>query len=356
MIIMEADATQEQIDFVVAEIKRFGLRADVSRGEYKTVIGLIGDEKTIPFSHFEALPGVKEAIQIEVPYKLISREYNDVARETSKPMVIEIGEVAIGGNGPVFMAGPCAIEGKEQLFRIAEKVKEAGAHILRGGVFKPRTSVHSFQGLGAESMEKAEEALKWLYEAGRKYGMPVVTEVRGEAYVDLLAEYADILQIGARNMYDQDLLISVARKGKPVLFKRHFGASIEEFLSYAEYIAAEGNNRIILCERGIMPMGKGKAYTRYTLDLAAVPVIQRETYLPVIVDPSHATGRRELVFNMSCAGIAAGARGLIVEVHTAPSEALVDGRQMILPEELKDIISVCNHIARITTGAVALGK
>jgi 3-deoxy-7-phosphoheptulonate synthase len=354
MIIMEADATQDQINFVVAEIRRFGLRADVSRGEYKTVIGLIGDEKRVLFSHFEALPGVKEVIQVEVPYKLISREYNEVAKESSRPLVIEVGDVEIGGNHPVFRAGPCAVESKEQVFRIAEGVKEAGAHILRGGVFKPRTSVHSFQGLGAESKEKAEEALGWLCEAGRKYHMPVVTEVRGEAYVDLLAEYADILQIGARNMYDQDLLIRVARKGKPVLFKRHFGASVEEFLSYAEYIAAEGNNRIILCERGIMPMGKGKAYTRYTLDLSAIPVIQRETYLPVIVDPSHATGRRELVFNMSCAGIAAGACGLIVEVHTTPSEALVDGRQMILPDELKDIIDVCGQIAHITSGTVAV--
>ncbi|MEJ2738270.1 MAG: 3-deoxy-7-phosphoheptulonate synthase, partial [Dehalococcoidia bacterium] len=228
-------------------------------------------------------------------------------------------------------------------------IKKVGAHILRGGVFKPRSSVHSFQGLGSESSEKAEEALKWMREAGKKFGLAVVTEVRSEAYVDLVAEYADILQVGARNMYDQDLLISIARTGKPVLLKRHFGASIEEFLSYAEYIAAEGNKNIILCERGIIPMGKGREFTRYTLDLAAVPVIQRETYLPIIIDPSHATGRRDLIFNMSCAGIAAGASGLMIEVHNNPAEALVDGRQMILPDELGNIIDMCYKIRQLTS-------
>jgi 3-deoxy-7-phosphoheptulonate synthase len=202
--------------------------------------------------------------------------------------------------------------------------------------------------LGSESSEKAEEALRWMREAGKKFGLAVVTEVRGEANVDLVAEYADILQVGARNMYDQDLLISIAKTGKPVLLKRHFGASIEEFLSYAEYIAAEGNKNIILCERGIIPMGKGREFTRYTLDLAAVPVIQRETYLPIIIDPSHATGRRDLIFNMSCAGIAAGASGLMIEVHNNPAEALVDGRQMILPDELGSVIDMCYKIRQLT--------
>jgi len=177
--------------------------------------------------------------------------------------------------------------------------------------------------------------------------MPVVTEIRGEAQVDLVAEYADILQIGARNMYNQDLLAKVAKKKKPVLFKRHFGASIEEFLSFAEYIAAEGNKDIILCERGIIPIGKGKEYTRYTLDLSAVPAIQKETYLPVIVDPSHATGRRDLIFNMSCAAIAAGASGLMVETHYNPTEALIDGQQMITPDELKDVIDTCRRINKL---------
>jgi len=347
MIIMESNATQEQIDQVIREIKRHGLKADVSKGAYRTVIGLIGDESKIPFTHFAALPGVKEAIRIETPYKLLSKEYSKFFERTTERMVVKAGSIEIGGDKPIFIAGPCAVESKEQLFKIAEGIKKAGAHILRGGVFKPRSSVHSFQGLGAEGWKEAEEALKWLYEAGKKFEMPVVTEVRGETQVDLVAEYVDILQIGARNMYNQDLLTKVAKKNKPVLLKRHFGAGIEEFLSLAEYIAAEGNKDIILCERGIVPVGKGKEYTRYTLDLAAIPVIQKETYLPVIVDPSHATGRRDLIFNMSCAAIASGANGLIIEVHCNPAEALVDGQQMITPDELKDVIDACQKIHKL---------
>ena len=308
---------------------------------------MIGDERKIPFDHFAALPGVKEAVGIEIRYKLISREYSKYFEEVVERKIIKVGDVAIGGDEPIIIAGPCAVESKEQLFRIAEEVKKAGAHILRGGIFKPRSSVYSFQGLGGEGWEEAVGASQWLQKAGEMFNMPVVTEIRGEAQVDLVAEYADILQIGARNMYNQDLLTKVAKKKKPILFKRHFGASIEEFLSFAEYIAAEGNKDIILCERGIIPIGKGKEYTRYTLDLAAVPAIQKETYLPVIVDPSHATGRRDLIFNMSCAAIAAGASGLMVETHYNPTEALVDGAQMITPDELKDVIDACRRINKL---------
>jgi 3-deoxy-7-phosphoheptulonate synthase len=265
----------------------------------------------------------------------------------SEYRVIQVGNISIGGNELVFIAGPCAVESKQQLLRIAEGIKKAGAHILRGGIFKPRSSVHSFQGLGANGREEAEEALSWLSEAGEKFEMPVITEVRGETQVDLIAEYVDILQIGARNMYDQDLLAKVASKNKPILLKRHFGAGIEEFLSFAEYIAAEGNKDIILCERGILPVGKGRNYTRYTLDLAAVPAIQKETYLPILADPSHATGRRDLVFNMSCAAIAAGASGLMIETHYNPAEALVDGQQMITPDELKEVIDACQRVRRL---------
>ncbi len=347
MIIMESNATQEQIDQIIREIKRYGLKADVSKGAYRTIIGLVGDESKIPFTHFTALPGVKEAIRIETPYKLISKEYSKFFERTTNRMVVKAGGIEIGSDELTFIAGPCAVETKEQLFRIAEGIKKAGAHILRGGVFKPRSSVHSFQGLGADGREEAEEALRWLYDAGKEFEMPVVTEIRGETQVDLVAEYVDILQIGARNMYNQDLLTKVAKKNKPVLLKRHFGAGIEEFLSFAEYIAAEGNKDIILCERGIIPIGKGKEYTRYTLDLSAIPVIQKETYLPVIVDPSHATGRRDLIFNMSCAAVASGANGLIIEVHCNPTEALVDGRQMIIPDELKDIIDTCKKIHKL---------
>ena len=346
MIIMKTDATQEQIDAVVKEIKKYGLRADISRGAYRTVIGLVGDERKVPFAHFAVLPGVKEAMSIEISYKLISKEYSKFFEETNEQRVINVGDCEIGGDELVFIAGPCAVESKDQLFRIAEGVKKAGAHILRGGIFKPRSSVHSFQGLGAGGSEEAEEALIWLREAGERFELPVITEIRGEAQVDLVAEYVNILQIGARNMYDQDLLAKVAGKGKPVLFKRHFGAGIEEFLSFAEYIAAEGNKDIILCERGIIPIGKGRSYTRYTLDIAAVPAIQKETYLPVIVDPSHGTGRRDLIFNMSCAAIAAGASGLMIEVHYDPAEALVDGQQMITPDELKDVVDACQRIRK----------
>ncbi len=348
MIIMKTDATKEQVEHVVKEIRSFGLRADVSKGAYKTVIGLIGDERKIPFDHFAVLPGVKEAMRVEIPYKLISREYSKFFEGVSEGVVIQVGNIRIGGDEPVFIAGPCAVESKEQLFKIAEGAKKAGAHILRGGIFKPRSSVHSFQGLGGKSLEEAEEALTWLYEAGQKFGLPVITEVRGESQVDLVAKYVDIIQIGARNMYDQDLLTRVSNKGKPVLFKRHFGAGIEEFLSFAEYIAAEGNKNIILCERGIIPIGKGKSYTRYTLDLGAVPAIQKETYLPIMVDPSHGTGRRDLIFNMSCAAIAAGASGLMLETHYDPAEALVDGPQTITPDELKDVIDTCQKIYQLT--------
>ena len=347
MIIMKSEATKEEVASVVKEIKKVGLKADVSHGEFRTVIGLIGDERRADFSHFATLPGVKEAFMVETPYKLISRDYGRRFNGGGEPRLIRVGDVTIGGDELAIIAGPCTIEDKAQLFRIAEEVKKAGAQILRGGIFKPRSSVHSFQGLGANGREGAEEALRWLYEAGQRFEMPVVTEVRGEAQVDLVAGYADIIQVGARNMYNQDLLASVARAGKPVLFKRHFGAGIDEFLSFAEYMAAEGNKDIILCERGILPLGKGKNYTRYTFDLSAIPAIQKETYLPVVADPSHATGRRDLIFNMSCAAVAAGASGLMIEAHYDPSEAMVDGMQMITPDELKEVISACRKIHKM---------
>lgn len=351
MIIMQSGATPAQVNSVVAEIKKFGLRADVSRGAFRTVIGLIGDESKVPFDHLAMLAGVKEVLRVEMPYKLISREYGKSSSGSSEPRQIKVGDITIGNGEPVFIAGPCAVESREQLFRIASGVKRAGAQVLRGGVFKPRSSVHSFQGLGAVGADEAEEALTWLREAGDKYGLAVVTEVRGEGQVDLIARYADILQIGARNMYDQDLLTAVARKKKPVFLKRHFGASIEELLSFAEYIAAEGNKDIILCERGIVPVGKGKSFTRYNLDLAAVPALAKETYLPVMVDPSHGTGRRDLIYSMSCAAVAAGANGVMIEVHDNPAEALVDAQQAITPDELKVVIKACRSIQRVVATA-----
>jgi 3-deoxy-7-phosphoheptulonate synthase len=349
MIIMKTDATQEQINQVVKTIEKYGLRADVSKGEHITVIGPVGDERKLPFDRLEVLPGVKEATMVEIPYKLISREYAKYSTDEIHQSVIHVGNLSIGADKPVYIAGPCAVESKSQLFKIAEGVKLAGAHILRGGVFKPRSSVHSFQGLGASGTEEAEEALNWLHDAGKEFGLPVITEVRGESQIDLVSKYVDILQIGARNMYDQDLLVKVAQKNKPVFLKRHFGASVEEFLSFSEYIAAEGNKNIILCERGIVPVGKGRSYTRYTLDLAAVPVIQKETFLPIFIDPSHATGRRDLISSMSCSAIAAGANGLMIETHYNPAEAIVDGKQMVTPDELKEIITTCNNIYGVIT-------
>ena len=347
MIIMEKGATKEQVKDVIDEVKKHGLRVDVSQGEFLTIIGLIGDESKISFSNLALMPGVKEARAVETPYKLISREYSEPFISKEESRIVKVGDVHIGGVEPVIMAGPCAVESKEQVFRIAREVKAAGAKILRGGIYKPRSSVHSFQGLGSSGEAEAREALQWLRAAGHEYGMPVMTEVRGESQTELIAEYVDILQIGARNMYDQDLLSRVGKTGKPVLLKRHFGASVEEFLSFSEYIVAEGNKDVILCERGIVPVGKGNSYTRYTLDLGAVPVIKRETYLPVIVDPSHAAGRRDLIFDLSCAAIAGGAHGLVIETHYNPKEAIVDAKQMITPGELKDVIDASLRISKI---------
>lgn len=344
MIVMKTDATEEDIQRVVGIVEESGLRASVIRGEYQTVVGPVGDERRLDFDRLATLSGVKEAARVEAPYKLISREYARFFGEPGAHRTVIIGDVRLGNGEPVIIAGPCAVESREQIRRIAEEVKRAGAHILRGGVFKPRSSVHAFQGMGSRGPGSAEEALTWLREAGDAFDMPVVTEVRGESMVDLVAKYVDIMHIGARNMYDQDLLTDVARKGKPVLLKRHFGASIEELLSFSEYVAAEGNKDLILCERGIVPVGKGKNYTRYTLDLSAVPVIHHETYLPVLVDPSHGTGRHDLIFDMSCASIAAGADGLMIETHYNPAEALVDGPQMVTPDELKEIIEACRTL------------
>ena len=344
MIIMKSEATNEEIEEVVRQTTRYGLKADVSKGVGWAVVNLVGDQSRVPFSHLAGLPGVKEAMMVEIPYRLINREYTRHFGEEVGHRVISVGNVNIGGDEPVYIAGPCAVESKQQLFRIAEGIKKAGAHILRGGIFKPRSSVHLFQGLGSIGREEAEEALSWLREAGDKYEMAVITEVRGESQIDMVAKYVDMLQIGTRNMYDQDLITRVAKKNKPILFKRHFGAGIEECLSFAEYIAAEGNKDIVLCERGMLPLGKGKSYTRYTLDIAAIPVIQKETFLPIIADPSHGTGRSDLIFNMSCAAIAAGASGLIIETHCNPAESPVDSQQMITPEELKEVINACQKI------------
>lgn len=330
-IVMKAGATKAQLDGVVRKIKSAGLKVDISSGEFQKVIGIIGDEKKIDFDQIRSMPGVHDAIRIQVPFRLMSRSY------IPKDVVVKVRGITIGGDSPpVYMCGPCSIEGYDQLYRIGKKVKEAGAQILRGGAYKPRTSIHSFQGLGLEG-------LKHLHAVSRDLAIPTITEVRSELDVDNVAKYSDIIQIGARNMFNQDLIEATARTGKPILFKRSFAAQIDEYLSFAERIVANHNRNILLCERGILPLGGTfRSQTRFALDLNAVPVLKEETPFPVIADPSHGTGRRDLVLPMSRAAIASGAHGLMIEVHDRPHEALSDGAQAIDPEQLGRTIRICN--------------
>ncbi len=330
-IAMKPNASKVQLDEVVQKIKSAGLKVDISRGEFQTVIGIIGDEKKVDFDQIKSMPGVYDAVRIQVPYRLASRSY------ISKDIVVKVRGIAIGkDNPPVYMCGPCSIESYNQLHRIGKQVKEAGAHILRGGAYKPRTSIHSFQGLGLEG-------LKHLQAVGKDLDIPTITEARSEVDLETVAKYTDIIQIGARNMFNQDLIEAAARTAKPILFKRSFAAQIDEYLSFAERIVANHNKNILLCERGIMPLGGSfKSQTRFTLDLNAIPILRKETPFPVIADPSHGTGRRDLVLPMSRAAIASGAHGLMIEAHDRPLEALSDGAQAIDPKQLGTIIRMCN--------------
>ena len=288
---MKSGATEQQIQHVVDRLHRFGLREHISRGEERTLIGAIGDERVLRSIPMEAAPGVERVMAILAPYKLASREFQ------SEDTVIRVGDVEIGGKKIVVMAGPCAVESHEQITKLAEMVKGAGALILRGGAFKPRTGPYSFQGLG-------EEGLEMLKAAREETGLPVITEVMGTSDVDLVGDYTDIFQIGARNMQNFMLLKAVGQTRIPVMLKRGMSATIEEFLLAAEYILAQGNHNVMLCERGIRTF---ETYTRNTLDINAVPVLKQLSHLPVVVDPSHATGRRELVAPMAKASVAAGA-------------------------------------------------
>ena len=341
-IVMKPTASKSEVEDVIHRVEALGLKADVSSGEFQTVIGVIGDEKKLDFDQIRLMPGVYDAIRIQVPYRLVSRSY------IRKDVVVKVGGIAIGGdNPPVYMCGPCSIESYEQLHRIGKMVKDAGAQVLRGGAYKPRTSVHSFQGLGVEG-------LRHLQAVGKDLGLPTVTEVRSEADVEIVAKYADIIQLGARNMFNQDLIEATAKTGKPILFKRSFAAQIDEYLSFAERIVANRNRNILLCERGITPLGGSfKPQTRFTLDLNAVPLLRRETPFPVIADPSHGTGRKDLIAPMSRASIGAGAHGLMIEVHDRPQEALSDGAQALHPTQLAPIIRTCNLLYR-TIGASEL--
>jgi 3-deoxy-7-phosphoheptulonate synthase len=322
LVVMEKSATPAQVDTVIAVIEKTGFTARPIPGGDRVSIGVLNNEGPVDPGLFIGLPGVKDAVAVTKPYKLVSRE---VRPENT---VVVVGEVAIGAGVPVIMAGPCAIESETQALTIARQVHAAGAHIFRGGAFKPRTSPYSFQGLG-------EEGLKIMVKVREETGMPVVTEVMDAATFDLVEAYADVIQIGTRNMQNFSLLRRAGRAAKPILLKRGMSATLDEWLMAAEYILQEGNDDVILCERGVRTFVR---HSRNTLDLSAVPVVQKESHLPIIVDPSHAAGRRDQVPPLARAAVAAGADGLMVEVHHAPEEALSDGAQSLLPEQFSQLL------------------
>ncbi len=329
MIIMKAEASPEEIGQVVANIETNGLQAHLSHGEERTIIGVVGDIRSVRQEQFLHLPGVDRIVPISRPYKIASREF------IPKDSVFPIDGVPIGGEGIVLIAGPCSVESRSLLIETAQAVKEAGGHALRGGAFKPRTSPYSFQGLG-------EEGLEYLAEARQITGLPVVTEVMSPELVPLVARYADVLQVGARNMQNYALLHAVGESQHPVLLKRGISATVEELLMAAEYILSHGNRRVILCERGIRTY---ETSTRNTTDINAIPVLKSLSHLPVMLDPSHSTGHWQYVSAVARAGIAAGADGLIVEVHTAPEEALSDGEQSLKPERFAEMVRQVRAIA-----------
>ena len=317
IIVLKKDATPEIIDHVVEKIKGTGLAVHISKGKERTIIGAIGDESLLSSIQLDALPGVENVMAILKPYKLVSREFR------KEGTVIEFGGLAIGDNAVTVIAGPCSVENKNSLIDTAKKVQASGAKILRGGAFKPRTSPYDFQGLGFDG-------LKLLAEAKKATGLPIISELMDPRDTETFCEYVDIVQIGARNMQNFRLLTEVGKIKKPVLLKRGLSATIKEFLMSAEYIAAQGNSQIILCERGIRTF---ETATRNTLDLSAVPVLKEETHLPVFVDPSHAVGRWALVAPLAKAAVAVGADGLMIEVHPDPENALCDGAQSLKPSK-----------------------
>ncbi|MBN1876929.1 MAG: 3-deoxy-7-phosphoheptulonate synthase [Anaerolineae bacterium] len=329
IVIMKPSATTANIASVSARIEHFGCRVHLSEGEEHTIIGVIGDVRAIDREQLERMEGVERTVRIQKPFKLAGRDFHP------QDTVFTINGKSVGGKQLIIMAGPCAVEGRESLLETAEAVKESGAHVLRGGAFKPRTSPYSFQGLG-------EEGLRILAEARAQTGLPVITEVMAPEQVPLVASYADILQIGARNMQNYALLHAVGESHHPVMLKRGMMSTIEELLMSAEYILSHGNERVMLCERGIRTF---ETYTRNTLDINAVPLLKQLTHLPVIVDPSHGTGKWELVAPVSRAAIAAGADGLIIEVHPRPDEAMSDGGQSLKPKRFTELIVSLQPIA-----------
>lgn len=337
MIIMRTDATEAQIQTVVERVQTNGLRAHLSQGSERTIIGAIGDGRPVSQDQFVHLPGVDRIVPISRPYKLASREFRPLS--SSFPL----DGVRVGPEEVIMIAGPCSVESRSQLMEAALAVKEAGAHALRGGAYKPRTSPYSFQGMG-------EAGLELLAEARQLTGLPIVSEVMAQDQIPLMVRYVDVLQIGARNMQNFSLLHAVGESQHPVLLKRGLMATVEELLMAAEYILSHGNQRVMLCERGIRTF---ETATRNTTDINAIPVLKSLTHLPVILDPSHSTGHWEYVTAIARAGIAAGADGLIIEVHPNPSEAYSDGGQSLKPERFAELVKQCRAVAEAVGRKVA---
>jgi 3-deoxy-7-phosphoheptulonate synthase len=331
LIVMDSVATAEDIRRVVAAVEGHGLQAHPIPGAQRTAIGITGNRGSVDRAAFENLPGVLEVIPVSAPYKLVSRE---AKRENS---IVAVGGVLVGGERLAVVAGPCAVESEAQAVEIGRRVQRAGATLYRGGAYKPRTSPYSFQGLG-------EEGLRILSTVRRETGLPIITEVLDTDTVDLVAEHADCLQVGARNMQNFSLLKKLGRTRKPVLLKRGMSATIEELLLSAEYLLSEGNYEVMLCERGVRTFSD---HTRNTLDLSAVPYVQRISHLPILVDPSHGTGKRAKVLPLSRAAVAVGADGLLIEVHNEPDRALSDGPQAILPEMFEELMREIRRLAPV---------
>jgi 3-deoxy-7-phosphoheptulonate synthase len=335
LVVMQAHATDQQIRAVCDRIESLGFKAHAIPGAARTAIGITGNSGTVDLASVESMPGVVECIPVSKAYKLVSR---DVKKEDTVVRVpTPLGEVAFGDKSVGIVAGPCAVETRDQVFTIAKRVKQAGARLFRGGAYKPRTSPYSFQGLG-------EEGLKILAAVREEFGLGIITEAVDNESLDLVEKYADVIQIGARNMQNFSLLKRAGRAQKPVLLKRGMSATLDEFLMAAEYVMSEGNYKIILCERGVRTFSD---HTRNTLDLSVVPAVQRLSHLPIAVDPSHGTGRRNKVLPLSRAAIAVGAHGLLVEVHHDPDRALSDGPQSILPEEFEELVREAREIASV---------
>ncbi|MGI6549131.1 MAG: 3-deoxy-7-phosphoheptulonate synthase [Syntrophomonadales bacterium] len=330
VVVMEKNASSADVDQVQERLRRAGFQIHLSQGVERTIIGAVGDRSRVDLEFLEALPGVDKVVPIMKPFKLTSREFQQ------EDTVVAIGEHSIGDGSIQVIAGPCAVESREKYLEVAAMVKDAGATMLRGGAFKPRTSPYSFQGL-------EEEGLKILAEARELTGLPVITEVMDQRSVELVARYADVLQIGARNMQNFFLLREVGKINKPIVLKRGPSATLEEWIMAAEYIISSGNSRVIMCERGIRTF---ETYTRNTLDLSAIPVIKRLTHLPVIVDPSHGTGKWRLVEPMALAAVAAGCDGLMIEVHQNPSEAMSDGPQSLTPDNFTHLMNRLNRFSQ----------